>query len=139
MLAKSLGNRKIVEKSSKIVDFLWQYWNLDFAKSLQKSKTWLGNCTFAWIGSKLELLNVPNAETILLEFSTEFLVGENWRFYALNAYIQILAVREILVTWSLNLNLIKINYLFIAHDNFTPIFCICSDLGYARGYLSIYP
>lgn len=30
------------QKSSKVLDFLWQYWNLDFSKPLQKSKTWLG-------------------------------------------------------------------------------------------------
>jgi len=94
MLAKSLGNRKIVEnrrkiieKSSKVLDFCENPETSIFPSLFKNRKLHLEtylfhfnylNCTFTWIGSKLELLNVPNAETTLLEFSSEFLVGENW-------------------------------------------------------------
>jgi len=150
MLAKSLGNRKIVEiveKSSKIVEsprLLWKSWNLDFPSLFKNRKlhfeTYLFhfnylNCTFTWIMSKLELLNVPNAETTLLEFSSEFLVGEKWLSSERSggwsaAFLRILY--EFMVSCVLEI-LIIINYLYSPWQFYTDIlylfrFGVCSWL-----------
>jgi len=75
------------QKSPKVLDFCENLETSIFPSLFKNRKLHLEtylfhfnylNCTFTWIGSKLELLNVPNAETTLLEFSSEFLVGENW-------------------------------------------------------------
>ena len=139
MLAKSLGNRKIVEnrrkiieKSSKVLDFFENLKTSIFPSLFKNRKLHLEkylfhfnylNCTFTWIGAKLELLNVPNAETTLLEFSSEFLVGEKWLSSERSgdwsaAFLRILY--EFMVSCVLEI-LIIINYLYSPWQFYTDI------------------